>query len=82
MVITLLTLFIFFTADALLVKHLDLVETNKPDNYSSGLWQKFKWWDSTTIVTLYPYIKKSDNTYKYLWFDKSKQQVYYIDFDM
>ena len=66
-----------------IVKHLNLTKSNKPDNYSSGLWQSFPWWDSAKIVTLNPYWSKSEKGYyKYLWFDKTKQMLYYIDFDM
>jgi len=66
-----------------IVKHLNLIKADKPDNFSSGLWQSFPWWDSAKIVTLHPYWMKDDHEYyRYLWFDKSKQMVYYIDFDM
>ena len=66
-----------------IVKHLNLTKSNKPNNYSSGLWQSFPWWDSTKIITLNPYWSKSERDYyRYLWFDKTKQMLYYIDFDM
>jgi len=66
-----------------IVKHLNLIRADKPDNSSSGLWENFPWWDSAKIVTLTPYWKKSEHEYyRYLWFDKDKQMVFYIDFDM
>jgi hypothetical protein len=62
---------------------LKLTKASKPDNFSSGLWHSFPWWDSTTIINLKPYFKKSEHeTYWYLWYDKSKQKAYYFEFDM
>ena len=66
-----------------IVRHLSLVQSDKPDNFGSGLWQPFPWWDSAKIVTLNPYLRRGEHEfYKYLWYDKDKSKVYYIDFDM
>ena len=66
-----------------IVGHLQLIKANKPDNFSNGLWHNFGWWDSTKIVTLKPYWKKGEHeAYWYLWYDSSKQKVYYFMFDM
>jgi hypothetical protein len=66
-----------------IIKHSNLIEASQPDNFSSGLWQSFSWWDSAKITTLKPYWHKSEHRYyKYLWFDKTKHKVYYIEFDL
>ncbi|HYH16000.1 MAG TPA: hypothetical protein VD794_12300, partial [Flavisolibacter sp.] len=41
-----------------ITSQLQLKKQNKPDNFSSGLWHSFPWWDSATIETLAPYQKK------------------------
>jgi hypothetical protein len=66
-----------------IVQHLNLIETAEPDNFSEGLWENFSWWDSAKIVTLNPYWNKSAHeNYKYLWYDKDNQKLYYVEFDM
>lgn len=66
-----------------IVAHLDLTKSEKTDNSSSGLWQKFTWWDSLKIVTINPYWSKTEHEhYRYLWFDSTKQMIYFIDFDL
>lgn len=66
-----------------IVRHLNLTKSDKPDNSSIGLWQRFSWWDSTKIVTLNPYVRNdSSRFYIYLWYDKDQQKAWYIDFDM
>jgi hypothetical protein len=66
-----------------IVTHLDLTKSEKPDNSSSDLWQKFAWWDSLKIVTINPYWSKTEHEhYRYLWFDSTKQMLYFIDFDL
>lgn len=68
---------------AKIVNQLKLIKTDQPDNFSSGLWHGFPWWDSTSITTLKPYIKKGDHeTFWYLWYDQTKSKVYYFEFDM
>jgi hypothetical protein len=62
---------------------LKLTKVNQPDNYSSGLWHSFPWWDSTRITALHPYSKKgSHETYAYLWYDSTTSKAYYFMFDM
>ncbi len=66
-----------------IVSHLNLTKTEQPDNFSSGLWHNFPWWDSTKISTLKPYWKKSNHEiYSYLWYDTLDQKAYYFTFDM
>ncbi|HVU96041.1 MAG TPA: hypothetical protein VHE34_12490 [Puia sp.] len=66
-----------------IVQHLKLKKQMQPDNYSSGLWHRFPWWDSAKILKLVPYKKKSEHElYRYLWFDTSAKKAYYFDFDM
>src|SRR5687767_11217981 len=61
-----------------IVTDLNLTQADKPDNFSSGLWRNFPWWDSAKIVTLNPYVKKGAHEYyRYLWFDREKGKVYY-----
>jgi hypothetical protein len=49
----------------------------------SGLQNDFPWWDKNTIAQLSLYIHESENRYfKYFWYDSTKQQAYFFDFDM
>lgn len=66
-----------------IVSKLSLRRGTLSDNYGSGLWHNFSWWDSAKIEKLKPYFKKGEHeTYWYLWFDTSKQKAYYFEFDM
>ena len=66
-----------------IVFNLDLKCGTLSNNYGSGLWHSFPWWDSARIETLKPYFRKGDHeTYFYLWFDTPKQKAYYFEFDM
>ena len=66
-----------------IVGNLKMSAENRPNNYSSGLWTIFPWWDSSKIVTLVPYSFKVENSYyRYFWFDDSTNTAFYIDFDM
>jgi hypothetical protein len=60
-----------------------LVKQTQPDDFSSGLWHSYPWWDSAKILKLIPYKKKSDHElYQYLWYDAPAGKAYYFDFDM
>jgi hypothetical protein len=62
---------------------LKLAKADRPDNFGSGLWHSFPWWDSTTITGLTPYLKKSEHqTYMYLWYDHAKSKAYFFEFDL
>ncbi len=66
-----------------IVSNLNLKQGQVPDNYGSGLWHDFPWWDSSRIEHLKPYFKIGPHeTYWYLWFDITKQKAYYFSFDM
>ncbi len=66
-----------------IISYLNLTKSEQPDNFSSGLWNDFPWWDSTKITTLKPYWTKGKHeTYRYLWYDTSGQKAYYFTFDM
>jgi hypothetical protein len=66
-----------------IISKLALVKADQPDNFSSGLWHSFPWWDSTSISVSKPYFKKGDHeTYWYLWYDHKKSKAYYFEFDM
>lgn len=66
-----------------IVSRLKLTKKDQADNFSSGLWHNYQWWDSSTIETLVPYHKKGEHqTYWYLWYDSSKWKAYYFEFDM
>jgi hypothetical protein len=66
-----------------IVTQLKLQESKRPNNFSSGSWPAFYWWDSEKIATLNPYFLKVGHKYhRYLWFDKDRQMLYYLDFDL
>lgn len=66
-----------------IINGLKLAKADEPDNFGSGLWRSFPWWDSTSITTLKPYFRKGDHeTYWYLWYDHTKGKAYYFEFDM
>ncbi|MFL5740424.1 MAG: hypothetical protein ACJ75B_09425 [Flavisolibacter sp.] len=76
-----------FTCDtstvAKITNNLKLSKADQPENFSSGLWHSFPWWDSTSITVLKPYYKKGDHEkYWYLWYDQAKSKAYYFEFDM
>lgn len=76
-----------FTCDTATItkitKTFKLIKANQPDNFSSGLWHSFPWWDSTGITVLKPYLKKGTHeTYSYLWYDSNKSKAYYFSFDL
>ena len=53
------------------------------DNFGTGLWHDFPWWDSAKIEKLNPFFKKGEyETYWYLWFDTITQKAYFFTFDM
>lgn len=66
-----------------IIHHLQLVRQAQPDNYSSGIWHPYPWWDSSGISALAPYKRKGDHeTYHYLWYDTSAGKAYYFEFDL
>lgn len=66
-----------------IVSSLKLKKKDQPDNFSSGLWHNYQWWDSATIETLVPYHMKGEHErHWYLWYDSSKKKAYYFEFDM
>jgi hypothetical protein len=65
-----------------IVSDLNLTKGEQLDNFSSGLWHDFPWWDSIKIASLKPYWKKDVNeTYWYLWYDTINQKAYYFTFE-
>jgi hypothetical protein len=66
-----------------IVSNLKLTKKDQPDNFSSGLWHNYQWWDSTSVETLIPYYRKGEHeTYWYLWYEETKRKAYYFEFDM
>ncbi len=66
-----------------IVLNLNLKNGERSNNYGSGVWHNFPWWDSAKIETLKPYFKNGEHeTYRLLWFDKPEQKAYYFEFDM
>ena len=66
-----------------IVSSLDL---KKPDKgfVEERIGTEFPWWTRSDFKDLKPYWKRSSDgkAFKYLWYDESKKQAWYLEFDL
>ena len=57
--------------------------SNSVMGWSGSLYQcGMRWWDSTGIQQINPYVSKKERLYWYLWYDTKKHIAYFETFDM